>query len=30
MFWYQLIALIGSISDQAEKVADRLLLFLSK
>lgn len=30
MFWYQLIALIGSISDQAENVADRLLLFLSK
>ena len=30
IFWYQLIALIGSISDQAENVADRLLLFLSK
>ena len=30
MFWYQLIALIGSISDQVENVADRLLLFLSK
>ena len=30
MFWYQLISLIGSISDQAENVADRLLLFLSK
>ncbi len=30
MFWYQLIALIGAISDQAENVADRLLLFLSK
>ncbi len=30
VFWYQLIALIGSISDQAENVADRLLLFLSK
>jgi predicted phosphate transport protein (TIGR00153 family) len=30
MFWYQLINLIGSISDQAENVADRLLLFLSK
>ena len=30
MFWYQLISMIGSISDQAENVADRLLLFLSK
>ena len=30
IFWYQLITLIGSISDQAENVADRLLLFLSK
>jgi predicted phosphate transport protein (TIGR00153 family) len=30
MFWYQLINLIGGISDQAENVADRLLLFLSK
>ncbi len=30
MFWYQLIDLLGSISDQAENVADRLLLFISK
>jgi predicted phosphate transport protein (TIGR00153 family) len=30
MFWYELIGLLGSISDQAENVADRLLLFLSK
>lgn len=30
MFWYHLIDLIGNISDQAENVADRLLLFLSK
>ncbi len=30
MFWYQLISLVGAISDQAENVADRLLLFLSK
>lgn len=30
IFWYQLISLIGTISDQAEDVADRLLLFLSK
>jgi predicted phosphate transport protein (TIGR00153 family) len=30
IFWYQLISLIGSLSDQAENVADRLLLFLSK
>ncbi len=30
IFWYQLIALIGAISDKAENVADRLLLFLSK
>ena len=29
-FWYQLIDLLGSISDQAENVADRLLLFISK
>ncbi len=29
-FWYQLISLIGAISDQSENVADRLLLFLSK
>ena len=30
VFWYQLIDLLGSISDQAENVADRLLLFISK
>jgi len=30
MFWYQLIDLLGSLSDQAENVADRLLLFISK
>jgi len=30
MFWYQIIDLLGSISDQAENVADRLLLFISK
>lgn len=30
MFWYELIGLLGSISDQSENVGDRLLLFLSK
>lgn len=30
MFWYKLIDRLGSISDQAENMADRLLLFLSK
>ncbi len=30
MFWYQIIDMLGSISDQCENVADRLLLFLSK
>lgn len=30
IFWYQLIDQIGDISNQAENVADRLLLFLSK
>ena len=30
IFWYQLIDRLGAISDQAENVADRLLLFLSK
>ena len=30
IFWYQLIDLLGSISDQAENVGDRLLLFISK
>ena len=30
MFWYKLLDLLGSISDQAENIADRLLRFLSK
>ena len=30
IFWYKLINLLGSISDQSENMADRLLLFLSK
>jgi len=30
MFWYQLIDRMGGISNQAENVADRLLLFISK
>ena len=30
MFWYQLINLLGAISNQAENLADRLLLFISK
>ena len=30
IFWYTLIDHLGAISDQAENVADRLLLFLSK
>jgi hypothetical protein len=30
MYWYRLIDLLGSISDKAENVADRLLLFISK
>lgn len=30
MFWYQVIDMLGLISDQAENLADRLLLFLSK
>jgi uncharacterized protein len=30
IFWYKLIGLLGGISDQAENMADRLLLFLSK
>lgn len=29
-FWYKIIDLVGQISDQAENLADRLLLFLSK
>jgi predicted phosphate transport protein (TIGR00153 family) len=30
IFWYQLIELLGDISNQAENMSDRLLLFLSK
>lgn len=30
IFWYQIIDLLGLISDQSENLADRLLLFLSK
>jgi uncharacterized protein len=30
MFWYRIIDLVSSISDQSENLADRLLLFLSK
>jgi predicted phosphate transport protein (TIGR00153 family) len=30
MFWYKIIELLGMISNQAENLADRLLLFLSK
>lgn len=30
MFWYKVIELLGMISDQAENMADRILLFLSK
>ncbi len=30
IFWYQLIELLGDISNQAENISDRLLLFLSK
>jgi uncharacterized protein len=30
MFWHKIIDRLGSISDQAENIADRLLLFLSK
>ena len=30
MFWYKIIELLGSISDQAENMADGILLFLSK
>jgi uncharacterized protein len=30
MFWYQVIEMLGIISDQSENLADRLLLFLSK
>jgi predicted phosphate transport protein (TIGR00153 family) len=30
MFWYKIIELLGDISNQAENIADRLLLFLSR
>lgn len=30
IFWYQMIDMVGIISDQSENLADRLLLFLSK
>ncbi|MCI5122669.1 MAG: DUF47 family protein, partial [Candidatus Electrothrix sp. AUS4] len=30
MFWYKIIDLLGSMSDLAENITDRLLLFLSK
>lgn len=30
MFWYKIIELVGSISDKAENIGDRLLLFLSR
>jgi len=30
MFWYKIVELLGDISNQAENMADRLLLFLSK
>jgi predicted phosphate transport protein (TIGR00153 family) len=30
MFWYKIIDLLGDMSDQAENMSDRLLLFLSK
>ena len=30
MFWYKIIELLGSMSDLAENITDRLLLFLSK
>lgn len=30
IFWYQIIEIIGDISNQAENMSDRLLLFLSK
>ncbi len=30
IFWYQLIDILGDISDKAENMSDRLLLFLSK
>ena len=30
MFWYQIIDLLGNLSNKAENISDRLLLFLSK
>lgn len=30
MFWYKVVELVGNLSDQAENMADRLLLFLSR
>ena len=30
MFWYQVIDMLGRLSDQCENIGDRLLLFLSK
>ncbi|SDO39835.1 TIGR00153 family protein [Desulforhopalus singaporensis] len=30
MFWYNIIELLGLVSDQSENLADRVLLFLSK
>ena len=30
MFWYKIMELVGNISDQAENIADRILLFLSR
>ncbi|RUM37210.1 MAG: TIGR00153 family protein [Desulfobulbus sp.] len=30
MFWYQIMELLGNMSNQAENMSDRLLLFLSK
>ncbi len=30
MFWYKILDLLGNMSDQAENMSDRLLLFLSK
>ena len=30
MFWYKLIELIGEISNQAENIGDRLMLFIAR
>lgn len=30
MFWYEMLGLVGKISDLSENIADRLLLFMSK